>query len=91
MAEKPNQQANFQSSKLDENKLHKLEEESRRQSESKFAFLSLDRFMYVQAKRSVSFFVFVFFFFPSFLKSIELEFCCQPAKKRREQLNGFQF
>ena len=40
MAEKPNQEANSQSSKLDKNELQKLEEESRRQSECKFAFVS---------------------------------------------------
>ena len=37
MAEKPNLEANSQSSKLGE--LQKLEEESRRQSECKFAFV----------------------------------------------------
>ena len=50
MDEKPNQVANYQSSKLDENELKKLEEESRRQSECKFAFAewnSLDQFMYL--------------------------------------------
>ena len=50
MAEKPDQEANSQSSKLDENELQKLEEDSRRQSECKFAFVelnSLDQFMYL--------------------------------------------
>ena len=48
MAEKPNQEANSQSSKLNENELQKLVDESRRQSECKFALVewnSLDQFM----------------------------------------------
>lgn len=39
MDEKRNQEANSQSFKLDENELQNLEEESRRQSECKFAFV----------------------------------------------------
>ena len=49
MDEKPNQGANYQSSKLDENESQKLEEESQQQSECKFAFIewnSLDQFIY---------------------------------------------
>ena len=49
MAEKPNQGANGQSSKLDENELQKLREKARRQSGCKFAYIecnSLDQFMY---------------------------------------------
>ena len=38
MAEKPNQEGNSQSSKLDENELQKLEGESNLQSEGTFAF-----------------------------------------------------
>ena len=55
------EEANSQSSKLDENELQKLEEESRRQSECKFTFVewnSLNQFMYLcrfmQAKLPVS-------------------------------------
>ena len=50
MAEKPNHKASSQSSKLDENDLQRLEEDSRRQSECKFAFVelnSLNQFMYL--------------------------------------------
>ena len=50
MAEKPNKEANSQSAKLDENELQNLQEESRLQSECKFAFVewnSLDQFMYL--------------------------------------------
>ena len=46
MAEKPNKEANLQSSKQDENELQKLGEESRRQSGDKFVFVewnSLDQ------------------------------------------------
>ena len=49
MTEKPNQEAYSQTSEIDENELQKLEEEYRRQSECKFAFVewnSLDQFMY---------------------------------------------
>ena len=50
MAEKPDQEANSQSSKLDENELQRLDEDSRRHSECKFAFVelnSLDQLMYL--------------------------------------------
>ena len=57
MAEKPNQEANSQTFKLDENELRKFEEESTQQSECKFSFVewnSLDQFM--QTKLPVSYF-----------------------------------
>ena len=41
MAEKPSQEANSQSSKLDENKLQNLEEASRRQIKVNVSLLSL--------------------------------------------------
>ena len=50
MAEKPNQKASSQSSKLDENELQRLKEDSRWQSECKCAFVelnSLNQFMYL--------------------------------------------
>ena len=60
MAEKPNQEANSQSSKLDESELQKLEEESRRQTECNVCFRwvkpARSVHVFMQAKLPVGYF-----------------------------------